>query len=1039
MQKKIIFLSILLLFLSPLAFAADPGNPDTCKVEQLLSVNPSQQVTVEVSVYNDEELGGIVVPLIFHNPDNSDVVCDSVHWSSRFWDNPASLYGASIDNINHKVAIYATWFSVPFDTGRGLLCTAYFTTGSSWDSDVGIILDSTFYPPSNKLEYVPIASGAAHYPIFLAGCLGSAFEIEEPDSGEVWYAGESNDITWRSVGFSGNVKLEYSTNSGSSWSPVISSTPDDGSHPWTIPEEPSPNCRVKISDALDGAPWDRSNYDFSIPDFTIDATPELRMVNVGNSTDYDVDLGYLYDFGHSVTLSVTGLPSGTTEGFTPNPVTPPATSSVMDISTTGATPAGHYTLTIQGEGSQIRTTQVTLVANVAPNSFDLLSPSSGSFVSTLTPSVSWQEATDPDPLDTIEYIVYYSIESDFSTYDSMDGISNTSVTLPTLNDDTLYYWKVKALDKWGEETLSDNTWNFHVYHPEQPYTFSLIYPPNADTLWQLSDTLWWDSTTDPDPGDSVVYDLYYDTSPSFPSPTVIADLADTFYYFTGSDDDTYFWKVLAKDINTSGRWSTQTFRFTIYVPEPPDPFNLASPADNDSVILHPTLSWDEATDPDPQDQITYTLYWSLDSLFSSVDSTTTTNESYTLPELLDDTLYYWKVRAEDKYDLNTWSTQPYWSFRSWNVAPSAFSLISPSDESTVSTLTPTLRWHKASDPDPFDLISYILYYSLDNTFAVYESVITTDTTRVVPLFVDDSTYHWKVKAFDSYGGERWSTETTWSFDVYYPEPPEVFTLLFPSDEATLDDSTFDFVWQPTNDPDPGDAVVYDLWYDTHSGFTGATVVSDLSDTSYAVTVWDDSTYFWKVHAKDTNTSGRWSTDIFEVNLYVPEVPESFSLLSPADEDTITTLEPTLTWQEASDPDPGDIITYDLYYDTLSDFSTEVIVVDLVDTFYTTPELGVGLSFWWKVKAKDTNTAGTWSTQTFSFYVPSCVLGDVDGDGESNVVDIVYLAYYVLKNTAPPQPILGCGDMQCDGEVNIVDVVYLVNYTFRGGPPPIPCY
>ena len=458
MQKKTIFLSILLLFLSSLAFADDPGNPDTCRVEQLLTVNPSQQVTVEISVYNDEELGGFVIPLIFHNPDNSDIVCDSIHWSSRFWVNPASLYGTKIDTTNHKISIYATWFATPFDTGRGLLCTTYFTTGSSWNPDVGIILDSSFYPPTNKLEFVPSATGASHYPVFLAGCLGSALEIEEPDSGEVWYAGEANDITWRSVGFSGNVKLEYSTNSGSSWSTVISSTPDDGSHPWTIPEEPSPNCRVKVSDASDGSPWDRSDYDFSIPDFTIDATPDLRMVNVGNSTDYDVELGYLYGFGHSVTLSVSGLPGGTTEGFTPNPVTPPATSSVMDINTTGSTPAGHYTLTIQGEGSQIHTTQVTLVANVAPNSFDLLSPTSGSFVSTLTPLLSWQEATDPDPLDTIEYIAYYSIESDFSDYDSVDGISNTSVTLPTLDDDTLYYWKVKALDKWGEETESDNAW-----------------------------------------------------------------------------------------------------------------------------------------------------------------------------------------------------------------------------------------------------------------------------------------------------------------------------------------------------------------------------------------------------------------------------------------------------------------------------------------------------------------------------------------------------------------------------------------------------
>jgi hypothetical protein len=1049
MKRRALFFLLLVsfLFIPPMAFSQeDTGNPDTCRVEQKTTVGPNQQVTVNVYVYNDERLGAFVIPLSFYNPANPDVVCDSIHWTQRFWDITPTYYGGGpgyenyIDTTNYTVNAWAVYISPTFDTGRGLLCTIYFTTGPSWNSDYGTIIDTTFIAPGNKLEFTNASSGQGFAPKYIPGCLGAALEILDPDGGEVWYVGENHDILWRSVGFSGNVKLESSTNSGSTWSTIIASTPNDSIHPWTIPNTPGNANRVRVSDATDGSPKDASNANFSIPDFTIGATPGSRVVDVGASTNYTVNLGYLYGFTHPVALTVLGLPGGTTGNFSPNPVNPPTSSSVLNVNTTGSTPAGTYTLTIQGTGSQTHSTNVTLVVNVAPNAFTLVSPDSASTVSTLTPTLRWHKATDPDPQDTVRYILYYTRESDFSPYDSISNISDTSRTLPTLQDDTVYYWKVRAVDKWGKSTWSSNTWNFRVYYPQQPATFNLVYPPNLDTIYQYSDTLRWRSTTDPDPGDSVLYDLYIDSRSGFPSPRIIANLPDTFYYFTGSDDSTYYWKVLAKDINTSGRWSTQTtWRFYIYVPQAPNPFSLSSPADGDTVILHPRLYWHKATDPDPSDLLTYTLYWSLDSLSATDSVTTTTDTAYTLPELLDDTIYYWKVKVKDKFDLITWSTEPYWSFRALNVAPASFSLLTPSNGSTVSVLTPILRWHKPYDPDPNDVISYVAYYSLDNTFAVFDSVLSSDTLEVLPALYDDSTYYWKVKAKDSYGGESWSLDPYWSFDVYYPELPLTFTLLAPLDNITLPDSTVEFFWQSTTDPDPGDSIVYDLWYDDTSGFTHPTVVSNLKDTSRTVTLRDDKSYYWKVLAKDINTSGRWSTGTFRVNIYVPQPPRPFSLCQPPDGDTLTGLEPTLIWQKATDPDPGDVIKYDLHYDTTDQFTNPVVVTDLSDTSYTTPQLEVATFYWWKVKATDTNTAGTWSSQVYSFYVPSCIPGDVNGDAESNVSDVIYLINYLFKGGPFPTPIWGCGDLQCDGKVDVADVIYLINYLFKGGPPPPQCY
>ncbi|HVP35722.1 MAG TPA: dockerin type I repeat-containing protein, partial [Terriglobales bacterium] len=1019
-----------------------PGIPDTVRVEQKLTAGPSQHIQVQVSIINDATLGGFVIPLSFYNPDNLDVKCDSIHWVTRFTSNPATMYAGSvgyenyIDTLNHKLNIWGVWYGTPLAAGNGPICTIYFTTGSTWKSDIGIIIDSTTVPPTNQLEFTDAATGNGFMPKYSPGCLGAAFQVLAPNGGEVWYVGESKNILWRSVGFTGNVKLELSTNSGTSWSTIIASTGNTGTYAWTIPNSPSATNRVRVSDATDGSPKDASDANFSIPDFTIAGIPLSRVIDIGASTSYTINLGYLYGFAHPLTLSVTGLPSGASASFTPNPVNPPTASSTMNVSTIGSTPAGTYVLTVQGTGSQTRTFAETLVVNAAPSAFNLSSPTNGSTVSTLTPTLTWQQSTDPDPQDVVKYILYYTRKSDFSTFDSIPNITTTSRTLPAIQDDTVYYWKVRAVDKWGKSTWSTSTWNFRVYYPQQPNTFSLISPADRDTSWQPSVTLRWHLTTDPDPGDSVLYDVYIDSRSGFPQPRIISDLKDTSCVFTGSDDSTYYWKVLAKDTNTSGRWSTQTtWRFYIYVPQAPNQFALITPEDEDTVILHPKLTWHKATDPDPGDQLTYKVFWSLDSLVYTDSSAYLTDTSYTLPGLLNDNVYYWKVRVKDRFSLTAWSTEAYRSFRALNVAPASFTLISPTDTAWVSVLTPTLRWHKPYDPDPLDPISYIVYYSRDNTFAVYDSTLSSDTSKVMPTLFDDSTYYWKVKAKDSYGATSWSTPAYWRFHVYYPQQPNTFTLVLPLNNSTSADSVITFYWHSTTDPDPGDSILYDLYYADNPGFTGQVVISNLKDTSRTVTLRDDKSYYWKVLAKDINTSGRWSTDVFRVNTYVPQPPRAFSLRLPTNGDTLSSLDAALFWQKTTDPDPGDVIKYDLYYDTSETFTSPVIVPNLNDTSYSTPQLEPGTFYWWKVKAKDTNTTGTWSTQTFKFFVPSCFPGSVNGDDQIRVADVIYLINFLFKGGPEPIPVKSCGDVQCDGKINVTDAIYLINYLFKGGPPP----
>ena len=92
----------------------------------------------------------------------------------------------------------------------------------------------------------------------------SQLTVTAPNGGEVWYVGESRDITWAPSGIGGDVFMEYSTNSGSTWLVLTVATPDDGSHSWTIPNTTTTNGRVKITHLTCTNNIDESDADFTI-------------------------------------------------------------------------------------------------------------------------------------------------------------------------------------------------------------------------------------------------------------------------------------------------------------------------------------------------------------------------------------------------------------------------------------------------------------------------------------------------------------------------------------------------------------------------------------------------------------------------------------------------------------------------------------------------------------------------------------------------------------------------------------------------------
>jgi subtilisin family serine protease len=150
--------------------------------------------------------------------------------------------------------------------------------GSNWSTVVSSTANDGAYSwtvpntPSIKCKVrikeasdgTPSDTSNSTFSIVTAGPGSPGITVTSPNGGENWQAGSTHTIKWTSTGTVGNVKIEFSSNNGSSWSTVVSAAANDGSYSWKVPDTASSSCRIKISEASDGSPSDTSNGVFTI-------------------------------------------------------------------------------------------------------------------------------------------------------------------------------------------------------------------------------------------------------------------------------------------------------------------------------------------------------------------------------------------------------------------------------------------------------------------------------------------------------------------------------------------------------------------------------------------------------------------------------------------------------------------------------------------------------------------------------------------------------------------------------------------------------
>jgi hypothetical protein len=241
---------------------------------------------------------------------------------------------------------------------------------------------------------------------------------------------------------------------------------------------------------------------------------------------------------------------------------------------------------------------------------------------------------------------------------------------------------------------------------------------------------------------------------------------------------------------------------------PPDAPSLLNPPNGASgTSCTPTLDWTDSTGA-----TTYTVQVSVSSDFTStLVNQVVSSSQYTIPSgvLMSFTKYYWRANATNVNGTSGWS--PTWNFTTGDcggvAVPDVPTLISPTNESSDTSCTPTLDW-----TDSTGATSYTVEVSTESSFS---STIVSPTVTVSQYTIPDATlssyttYYWRVNASNSAGTSGWSS--VWNFttgDCGWVCPGNVCGTTDPPNCTVkaylvghLKDSTAPYYYETTSDGD----------------------------------------------------------------------------------------------------------------------------------------------------------------------------------------------------------------------------------------------
>ena len=210
--------------------------------------------------------------------------------------------------------------------------------------------------PSSGAYNLALAMGDASYAQCQSRCqvqfLDGSTVLTTLTGGQIaaGYFYDANGNQWPAAQWSANNQTRQVTLSGTRLTVVVGTSPGVG-----VSGGVTPLAYLGVIQVSSGG------------DFTLTAAPTSRSVVQGNQGTSTLTTTVSNGFNNAITLSASGVPTGTTVSFSPNPIAAPGSgSSTMTIAVGSSTPTGTYAITVTGAGGGTQHTATVTLTVTAP-------------------------------------------------------------------------------------------------------------------------------------------------------------------------------------------------------------------------------------------------------------------------------------------------------------------------------------------------------------------------------------------------------------------------------------------------------------------------------------------------------------------------------------------------------------------------------------------------------------------------------------------------------------------------------------------------